>query len=107
MLCPGSQLSQQGGAEDRSGPSRPPPSGLSSTYPGQLLVLLFQLALQLPEVLLDAPMPLFCLGKAEQPSRMALPKTTWALPHPSLHPCIHILPRTRHSLPLPASLGKP
>lgn len=98
-------LSQQGGAEARSGPSRTPPSMLSSTYPGQLLVLLFQLALQLPEVLLDAPMPLFCLGKAEQPSRMALPKTTWALPHPSLHPCI--LPRMRRSLLLPASLGKP
>lgn len=68
-----------------------PPSRLSSTYPGQLLVLLLQLALQLPQVLLDAPMPLFCLGKAEQPSQMAFPKTKEALLHPSFHPCICIL----------------
>lgn len=90
-LPPGTQLPRQGRTEGRSGPAMTPPSRLSSTYPGQLLVLLLQLALQLPEVLLDAPMPLFCLGKAEQPSQMAFIKTNQALLHPSFHPCICII----------------
>lgn len=88
----------------------PHPSTLLLPHPGQLLVLFFQLALQLPQVLLDVAMPLLSLGQEESawlgiqhtseatqllPGRLWAPRSGTMLPSPS-HSAAELLPYPLH-----------